>query len=110
MKKRMDILRKSNVISEITYIKILKIYYKYFCEFEKSDILDSFITHLAISLERVNLGKNIERLDKDIVNELKEQKKYNRIEKMWLEIEKKENIKLPINEKEYIYLHLMNIF
>lgn len=109
MEQRIKILKDANLISNEICDKIVNIYIKYFSNFERTDILDSFITHLSIALERMNKKESIEKLDEFIINDLKSKSNYNEVVKFWEDIEKKERLNLSFEEKEYIYLHLINI-
>lgn len=109
MERRLDILKESGVISEKSKNIAFEIYKKHFYIFEDSDILDSFITHVAIAAERNLKGDIINDLDKDILNELKRDESYKVVKDKWTEIEKDLPFKFSQNEKNYIFLHLVNI-
>ncbi|WP_015295710.1 PRD domain-containing protein [Tepidanaerobacter acetatoxydans] len=68
-----------------------------------------FITHLAMSFQRIKDGNTVEALEDFIIDELQNNKNYPKAQDFIDFIEKEGKIKLPESEKGYILLHICSL-
>lgn len=110
MKERLEILLNSDVITQDIYDYSYKIYKKYFEkeEFNK-DKVNIFITHLAMSLKRINEGDIIDKLDEDVYTQVKNSEVFYEALRFSQMIVNDLDVDIPNNEEEYLILHLGNI-
>lgn len=110
MKERLRILLDSGIISKDDHDKSFEIYKKYF---EKEDFdenkVNVFMTHLAMSLKRIDEGNIVNKLDDEIYQQVKESKVYNEAVILCDEIIEDLYLDIPESEKEYLVLHLGNL-
>ncbi|NLZ52171.1 MAG: PRD domain-containing protein [Thermoanaerobacteraceae bacterium] len=69
-----------------------------------------FLTHFAMSLQRIKKGEQVETLDSYIMDELQNSRGYAKALDFVRFMEKQGKIQLPESEKAYILLHLCNLF
>lgn len=111
LKLRLDILKESNQINEKIYSKILTVID--LLKIKRNIILTEengamFITHLASALGRIEHNKVIDDVDKEILEEIKKNHKYEEVFDIVQDIE---NItgKLGQAEKNYIAMHICTL-
>lgn len=110
MKERLKILHDAGVISKDDHDKSFEIYKKYFeKEGFNEDKVNVFMTHLAMSLKRINEGNVVDKLDDEIYQQVKESKVYDKAVMLCDEIIKDLYLDIPESEKEYLVLHLGNL-
>lgn len=63
------------------------------------------ITHLAMALARIFRGEVVEGLPEEALAELRNERAYQEVPSLYLELEKKLALSIPEAEKNYITLH-----
>lgn len=108
--ERLKILLDNGVISQKVYDVSIDIYKKYFEKEEyNTDKINVFMTHLAMALNRIEKGNEVERLDNDIFSQVKDSHVYDEAFNISRNIVKDLHLDIPESEEEYFILHLGNI-
>lgn len=113
LKFRLEILKNSGVIDEKIYNTVtnLIIYLNEKWEIRLTEDNGAmFITHLSMALKRIKEGGSVSNIDENVFQEILVSDKFQKIEKIYEDIEK--NIfseKLPEEEKKYILINLLLI-
>mgnify|MGYP001004883494 CR=1 FL=1 len=111
IRKRIKILHNGGAIDD----EVSTLSFKTIARLEKSEIkIDDekghmFLTHMAMSLQRIKKGEKVEPLKSYIIDELQNNKGHDQTKEFINFVEKEGNIKLPESEKGYILLHLCNL-
>lgn len=108
---RINILYNGGVIDE----DVRDLAFKTVSWLEKTNIKlnnekgNMFLTHLAMSLQRIKKGEQMEVLESFIIDELENNKGHVLTQDFIKFIEKEGKTQLPESEKGYILLHLCNL-
>ena len=111
MSERIEILYSGGVIDE--EVKDLTLKAVSWLEKKNISLEDErghmFLTHFAMSLQRIKKGEQVATLDSYIIDELQNNRGYDLTQDFVMFIEKHGKIQLPESEKGYILLHLCNL-
>ncbi len=109
---RIQLLKDSNQIDEETYenllaiIKLLKDRWGITLTEENGAML---ITHMSIALKRIKDNNTVNPLEEDLQEQLRGEAFYSKAEEILEDIDKKLELKLPENEKEYMIMHICTL-
>ncbi|MBQ6820268.1 MAG: PRD domain-containing protein [Clostridium sp.] len=108
---RLDILKKSGMLSESNYNKVIKVI-EYFHKVKNMKLVEEnssmFITHLCSALERIDKNENVNVIDEEVLNALKLEEKY--IESMELVKDLKGFLgEIPKEEVDFIVMHVCTL-
>lgn len=67
------------------------------------------VTHLAMALSRIKKGEEIDGVDEETFEEVKEMKVYDELPKFYKLMEEQLDIFIPQAEKDYIALHVCTL-
>lgn len=110
MKERIEILREVNLIDEkiekalYDVIRILKTNWDLELTEEQGGMM---ITHLGRACMRVKSGEDVGEMDTEVAKELRESDNFEKVKRMYEDIEKKLLLTLPDVEREYMYANLL---
>jgi len=113
MKEKLDILKEGNVIDDTTYDFALKSYeiMKERQIVSRDDLLDMFITHLAMATQRIKNGEiascDIESMTA-LIKDSAGLDVFNKAIALWRELSIYSPVEYPLEEQTFIYLHLCN--
>lgn len=110
LKKKLELLKESNVISNQVYECVIEIMDKIIVEndYDKNKY-EMFILHMAMALSRVFNGDDNINMDDCIWNDIKNSEYFEKTDELYKKICKKISRSFPEGEKKYIYLHLNNL-
>lgn len=74
----------------------------------EDDEADTFITHLAMAMARVE-DEELQEMDAPILEEIRADKNFEKAKQLWEEIEEQSPVNFHANETGYFYLHLVNM-
>jgi len=72
----------------------------------ETDNCQMFVTHLAMSLERITRGEQVEGLSQEMMEEVRSSKGYPAAVEFTQYLEQLVGKQLPVEERDYILLHL----
>ena len=111
LRKRTEILRDANIINQevsdfVFYcIDVLETDIENF----QSDKAEVFVTHMAMAMQRVVNGEEVNELDDFIWKGMLEEECFGKAEEMYNKISQKSFIKIPEGEKKFIIMHICNL-
>lgn len=110
MEQRLDILRDGKVIDEDISIACKQIHNKIFVLRNLQEVPSyvTLMTHLAMAAQRIKENNPVEAMDVNIIAELKKQDNYDEALAMTDEILSYFEFSIPVEEIDYIMLHLLN--
>ncbi len=109
LKERIEILRESDQITELTEQKLSEYIEGFDIRFNYSlteDNASALITHLAIAMSRIQSGNIVNPLDDCIVNDLKSNPKLDEVEILYADLCQRVDVEFPEAEKWFIMAHL----
>jgi transcriptional antiterminator len=110
---RLQILKDAGQISEETFEALMRVIEMFDNKWEIALTEDNgamLITHLSVALERIKRGEEIEGIDSEIYNEIKNHSDFEKCKKVLENIEEEARISLPQNEETFIMMHLCTLF
>lgn len=113
IEKKLEILYQKRVINKkvLTITQNFINAHKEEVKKAKIDLFDMMVTHLAMFLKRVFEDTQLNSIDINIVNSLKQDVNYNKANK-WLEthILQKNQLVATEEEKAFLIMHILNTF
>ena len=108
---RLDILLDQHVINKQAYDVTVTAFESLLNAIGKEDIeqAEMLFTHLPTALTRTNIGEEVERPSSEIISEIQKSDHFSLAEAQVGELERLWGKKLPIGEKEYLYMHYCNV-
>lgn len=76
---------------------------------QKEEILEMFITHLAMATQRILDHKDLEVLPSSIWGEITASENYEKADKMYRELVVSSPCAFPESEKQFLMMHLCNL-
>lgn len=113
MKEKLEILKDGNVIDDSTFSFALKSFeiMKKMQIVSQDDLLDMFITHLAMATQRIKNGE-IASCDVESMTALIKDSAgpdvFNKAVALWKDLSVYSPVDYPVEEQTFIYLHLCN--
>ncbi len=112
LKQRIKILLENGVISEkiANFINTVidELVESYHHVNDKKLVM--FTTHLAMALERIEKGKIVEKMDRTVFSQIKNNDKFEDCLSFYKKIFSGYSEVLPESEEEYVLLHICNMF
>lgn len=111
IKKKLDILKEANIITEETKQFVLSVS-NYLLEKEIVDSeehLDMFLTHLAMADARQKRNEPVTGMDDPILSEIKKNERLEQSKELWNELSKYASTKFSEDELWFVYMHIINI-
>lgn len=108
MLEKLKILKENKVISDGPYISAVRFYNFLVSKKYKNDLIDRFITHYAMAMERIEKNEKVGNMDDSMWAEIKNSDNFNSAQKIIEEFveDKYRKSKLFIEESKFLYLHL----
>ncbi|MFV0479782.1 MAG: PRD domain-containing protein [Anaerorhabdus sp.] len=107
---RLDILVAGKVIeteiAETARRVMLLMENKYQIEEEAMEVM---ITHFAMASQRIVRGDVVDKMNEDILNEIKSDKTYDRAMDILSDIKSLSDVDFPTSEEQFMLLHICNI-
>lgn len=112
LKTRIEILEQANVISKEAAEYVNEVIDMMCEELKEFDVekAEMFTTHIAMAAERGKSGEGVEELDRDIWISVTESENYGKAAEFYEKMLKEAPIQFPESEKQFIMLHLCNLF
>lgn len=110
---RLVILKDSGQIDEEIYKKIIKIIAMFNTIWDielKEENGAMLITHLCIALQRVKNNCPVEKIDKELYEQVKKNKYFKTCQKALYDIKKEINMDIPQSEESFLMMHLCVLF
>lgn len=110
--ERLLILEKADLITSQVTAQVKKIL-NLLAEQERRldpEKLETFITHIALALQRIDKGQYEEPLNEAVLEELKVESAYPEAERFAAKFKNAVNVDIPKTEEEYLLVHLCNLF
>ena len=108
LRERLDILKEAGEISEEigdTVTEFVQSFEQKYSLTMTEDNAAMLITHLAMALARIKKGEEINEIDEQIMDEIRQSNIYGELPGFYRTIEDRLQIELPDSEKGYIALH-----
>jgi len=111
LEERLQLLADQQVITpkaqEITVLSFKRLLQ--LLEKQNIDQAEMLFTHLPMALTRIEKGEKVESPVESILNEVKKSKHFSKAEKQIACIEESWENTLPVEEKEFLYMHYTNV-
>ena len=110
--ERLSILEKAGLITSQVTAQVEKVL-NLLGEQERrldQEKLETFTTHIALALQRIDKGQYEEPLNEDVLKELKKESAYPEAEKFAVKFKDAVGVDIPKTEEEYLLVHLCNLF
>ncbi|CAM3168790.1 PRD domain-containing protein [Streptobacillus ratti] len=112
LKVRIDILKQAGIINEEMFYKILKVIDMFKEKYNitlNEENASMFITHLAMLLKRMKNNEEINALEDDELEELKNFSSYDMAKEIYFSIEEILGEKIAENEYGFMITHLITL-
>lgn len=109
--ERIKLLLEQNVITEDSYEIGLSAFHQLMDTLNKSDIEQSemLFTHLPMALTRIDSSEAVETPSEAMMSEVRNSEFFPIAKKQISHVEKMLQKSLPQGEKEYLYMHYVNV-
>lgn len=111
LKERLQILLEQHVIDRKEYDIAIAAFDRLLMAVNKNELqqAEMLFTHLPMALSRIENGEKVEEPDRAIISEVQNSAVFPLAKKQVSSIEKKWGGELPKGEKEFLYMHYVNI-